>query len=129
MGNIIDNLILDDDIRETIQGWKIHITNGYARISLKGKKIYLHHYICPPMPGMVTDHINRNRLDNRRDNLRVVTVSENLRNSAPRRGKLYKYVYKCGGGWEVRTPEVYKFFRTEEDAIHFLIKILSHELQ
>jgi|TARA_B110001454_G_scaffold2549_1_gene2318 hypothetical protein len=65
-------------------------TNAYAKrkMTLNGKKkpIYLHrevlryHGINIP-EGMVTDHINRNSLDNRFENLRVITVAMNFRNS------------------------------------------------
>ena len=36
--------------------------------------------IGKPPKGLVTDHINRNRLDNRKENLRHVTHSENMLN-------------------------------------------------
>ena len=44
--------------------------------------LYLHRAILGLAPGdpRRTDHKNRNRLDNRRENLRVVTHAENLQN-------------------------------------------------
>jgi len=44
-------------------------------------KLYLHHAVIgKPPKGYVVDHINRNPLDNRRENLRFVTVAENAWN-------------------------------------------------
>jgi hypothetical protein len=41
---------------------------------------YLHRFIINTPDDMLTDHINGNRLDNRKENLRVVTRSQNNMN-------------------------------------------------
>jgi len=51
----------------------------------KRKTIWMHREIVDTPNGMDTDHINRNRLDNRRNNLRIATRSENQWNSNIRR--------------------------------------------
>lgn len=47
------------------------------------RRIYMHRVILNPPDGMVCDHINGNKLDNRRANLRVCTHAENMRNRSP----------------------------------------------
>lgn len=45
---------------------------------------YLHQFIMNPPEGLVVDHKNHNRLDNRYDNLRICTARENSMNSGKR---------------------------------------------
>lgn len=62
--------------------WKFDATTGYSCRTLypKGKE-YMHRIINKTPRNMQTDHINRNKLDNRRENLRTVTAKLNVRNT------------------------------------------------
>ena len=81
--------IVDDDDFERINKfkWYSHIGKGYAargkrKIDGKWKLWYLHwDIIGKPKDGFVMDHINGNILDNRKENLRIVTPSQNKMNS------------------------------------------------
>ena len=42
----------------------------------------MHRLIMQPSPDMVVDHINGDGLDNKRENLRIVTHGQNIRNSS-----------------------------------------------
>lgn len=50
------------------------------------RTILMHHQVLNVIPislnGKVVDHINRNPLDNRKENLRIVSQSRNLRNTS-----------------------------------------------
>lgn len=75
--------IVDDLDFEWLNQWKwTYDSHGYAyrRDYKADKKIYMHREILRPEPGLITDHINRNKLDNRRLNLRAVTKLQNNRN-------------------------------------------------
>jgi hypothetical protein len=52
----------------------------YVMGKIKGKHVYMHRVIMNPPDDLEVDHINRNGLDNRRENLRLCTHSENNRN-------------------------------------------------
>lgn len=73
----------------------------YATTCLTSTKrryyVHLHHAVLgPPPKGFVTDHINGNRFDNRRCNLRHCTNAENVRNAhaKPKGGSRFKGVYQ-----------------------------------
>lgn len=51
---------------------------GYAQISYQGRTQLIHRLICPPAPGLEVDHINHDRRDNRRANLRAVPRAVNV---------------------------------------------------
>lgn len=61
--------------------WTKH-NGGYAQSRKAGKTILMHRLVVGLDPGdkRQVDHINGNRMDNRRDNLRIVTSQEQRRN-------------------------------------------------
>ena len=79
--------IVDDVDFKRLSQHKWHAsTLGYAcrKINVDGKQKtwYLHWEIVgKPPKGLCTDHKNGNRLDNRKENLRICTGSENSQNS------------------------------------------------
>lgn len=92
---------VDDVDFNIINQLKWHLSgSGYAR-ARPGMDcdIFMHRFIMgdPPFPKADVDHINGNRLDNRRCNLRWATRSQNLRNkrksSKPGQLSRYKGVY------------------------------------
>jgi hypothetical protein len=82
--------LVDRDEHKRISSHKWHLShNGYAiRLDYKNNKsvIYMHRAITNCKKPFVVDHINRDKLDNRRKNLRVCTNNENVRNSPSRGG-------------------------------------------
>jgi len=82
--------LVDDEDFNWLNQWKwcFDRSNGYAHrnqwVNGKNRKIYMHRIILGNPRGILikveTDHKNRNKLDNRRKNLRVVTRSENVLN-------------------------------------------------
>ena len=77
--------------------------NGYQQIYLQGKQRYVHRLVAEtfvenddPETKKEVDHIDRDRSNNRFDNLRWVTRSTNLRNKtrSSRSDKRYQYFDK-----------------------------------
>lgn len=58
---------------------------GYAVRRYKNSTLRMHRLIANPGHRLFVDHKNHNRLDNRRDNLRVVSQAENMQNFAGRK--------------------------------------------
>jgi len=61
--------------KRSAYAWRIEFEDG------KGKIIYMHRIIMNEPKGLFIDHINHDGLDNRRDNLRIATATQNRRNS------------------------------------------------
>lgn len=92
-----------DDPKGLIKGWNTRYagrpagcirTDGYLAVGIEelNRKIKAHRIIWEmingPIPdGLVVDHINRKRADNRLENLRVVTRRDNFLNSERFDGK------------------------------------------
>lgn len=55
--------------------------NPYVIRSTGGRVLLLHRELVGAGPGQIVDHINRDTLDNRRENLRLCTIAENSRNT------------------------------------------------
>lgn len=81
-----DTILADADDYETLSrhSWCISKT-GYAVSRIGGKVVKMHRLIMGNInPQMVVDHINHDRLDNRKENLRVCTALENSKNNSGR---------------------------------------------
>lgn len=113
-------IIVDDEDFEVLNSFKWCVQSmGYA-IRRLGKKegkgmILMHRAIVGDVPkGMQIDHINRNPLDNRRCNLRIVTNTQNSRNRTITGKSLsgFRGVYwsKIAGKWEAKIKYNYQSY-------------------
>jgi hypothetical protein len=92
---IVDN----EDYNELMQ-WKWSYSGGYpvrkVQTSTGSKTYCMHRQIMQPPDGYVVDHIDGNRLNNQRCNLRLCTMAQNAINRRPNLSKHsspYKGVY------------------------------------
>lgn len=65
--------------------WNID-KHGYAKTIINSKKYYLHRMImeCSTNDNIIVDHIDRDRTNNRKNNLRIVSASNNVINQTKR---------------------------------------------
>lgn len=117
---LVDRSCFEDVIKYK---WFKH-SGGYAFTKHDGRFLYMHRLINNTPDGMITDHINGNKLDNRRSNLRTCTSSQNMYNSDRKRGAIkYRGVtkYKTSGKFQsrIKIDGYHKhlgLFDTEEEA-------------
>jgi len=81
---------IDEDDYEKFKNdrWNLH-NAGYA-ISTKGK--LLHRLIMNASNGIIVDHINGDKLDNKKNNLRIVSRSHNSHNKIKKEGLTSKFI-------------------------------------
>ena len=113
--------IVDQDDFWLLRMFKWHSDNGYASNMDLGA---MHRFIMGTPKDMVVDHIDGNRLNNSRSNLRVVTQQQNQSNRRKGYGKS-KYVGVAWDGaferWKVSVmhkgkPHYVGVFRDDVDA-------------
>jgi hypothetical protein len=90
--NLKTETIVDDEDYERLKKYKWHDSNGYLRgmiiFNNKAYHVLIQRFIMlgdksfqdGRKSNYVIDHINHNTYDNRKENLRMVTHAENLRN-------------------------------------------------
>lgn len=94
---------VDDDDYEWLQHliWRKNPLHGYAYNPIgsiqdgkrKSVAIYMHRMIMDPCDPFHVDHINGDRLDNRKKNLRLVLPAENMWNRDKNRVKKYSQYF------------------------------------
>ena len=72
-----DRILVDTSNLPIVSQYSWHVTTrGYAATRINGRIVYMHRMLMCPGELQV-DHINQNKLDNRRFNLRIVTNQQN----------------------------------------------------
>lgn len=99
--------------------WNIS-SRGYARTWLRKdgecrKYVPLHRLVMCAKKGELVDHINRNKLDNRKVNLRIVSSKLNSVNRNSQGVSKYKGVAIHKSGWQVYVGGTYVgLFKSEQ---------------
>ncbi len=77
--------LVDDEDYEVLAGLAWHMSrSGYARHSYSStRQVYMHTLVLKPKPRQQIDHVNGDRLDNRRANLRHCSPLQNHWNRQP----------------------------------------------
>lgn len=91
--------IVDDEDFDFLMQWSWCYHKGYAVNTKTGRHLYMHRMVNKTPQGFQTDHVNLDRLDNRRSNLRTVTRAENNINRVVKANSTSKYK---GVSWQKR---------------------------
>lgn len=117
-------VIVDDDFFEFIKD-KIITIDNYPYYCNLGRRVYLHRFILNLLKGsgICADHINGNRLDCRKENLRIATYSQNNSNRAKRLNSSSKYK---GVHWHKPSEKWHVNIKKNKVKIH--IGSFAHEI-
>ena len=118
-------LVSEEDYKNLKKHSWYQTPTGYAARGVwNGKNMdteFMHKVVNQTEEGKLTDHINRNKLDNRRENLRSVTAAENRANTGATRlsktGVKGVCFHKASRKWIAQTKGKYLgVFNTIKDA-------------
>jgi HNH endonuclease/AP2 domain len=112
----------DKEHAEELLKFKWHLSDGGYAVRT-AKKISMHRTVMKHTGKLDIDHINRDKLDNRSENLRVVSRNANSQNSKASGKSKYLGVYlkKSSGKWGTQIGFNWKrfyggYFLTEQEA-------------
>jgi len=104
--------LVDDEDFEYLSQWNWYVSShNYAITTTKKPCLYMHRIVNKTPKGILTDHINRNTLDNRKCNLRIadkrinsINKGTQSNNTSGYRGiswnknhkKWETYIWNCG---------------------------------
>lgn len=118
--------LIDAEDADVVLPYPWSLSHGYAcRIRRPtdpqgGSHVYMHRVIAGTPVGMETDHINRDRLDNRRANLRIVTRVQNSANIGVRSHNSSGFIGVCYDKkrcmWMAYAKKYVGHFETPEEA-------------
>jgi hypothetical protein len=96
---------LDGEDVERLEGRSLSLgSHGYAQMFDVGRVTLVHRWVMGARhrDGKIIDHINGNRLDCRKVNLRIVTASESSSNVKARSRSGYRGVHPMRSKWQAR---------------------------
>lgn len=97
------SMVVDDNDYEKLSQHKWYLRkDGYIARTADKRTVYAHRVIMNTPDGMHTDHINRDKLDNRKANLRICTHKENMVNrkyNDKSRGYAHKFTVRGYEYW------------------------------
>lgn len=101
--NSVDIVLISDDDYDRVSKHKWFVRkNGYVQSSIG----LLHRFVVDAPSSLEVDHLNRFRLDNRRENLYICTHAQNCKNKGKwgKSGEKYVYYKKKSRLWCVQIP-------------------------
>lgn len=128
----ICSVLIDKEDIDYVIKYKWNVTYqkgkfGYPNARINGKTTKLHKYLLQYKGNLVVDHINREILDNRKENLRIVPQAINCQNRTLKKNYIHKYgknmlrveITRSGKRYVVNT------IKTMEEAIKIRDKMLA----
>lgn len=106
-------VMVDDDDYEYLSKDKWYLSNGYA---ISANRTKMHRLVIQAKDGEIVDHIDRDKLNNTKENLRIVDFKSNVHNQSKRKNTSNKYK----GTNYIKDKNVYQSRRRMNGSDYFL---------
>lgn len=124
-------IISEEDVNKVEKyDWHKDKQTGYLYTYKDGKKTYLHRYITNNNTNNPTDHIDKDKNNNTRENLRICTHKENARNKSFKSNNQtgYTNIFKHGKKYIIQAringkTKTLASFKTLDEALRAKVKM------